>query len=135
MLVSSTIRRVNNYCLVLQPKALHRTYSHGPTIGQVYGSYQKLDKHLSHLRPDLITDLGRLDALQASGELTPNMASIFKKQVEDSNEAKSNDRLALFMSFILRRSGGVLEKSAMVCRSTIDHPNRHKHLLLGNGTC
>lgn len=98
MLVPSTIRRASR--LTLQT-TFHRTYSHGPTIGQVYGSYQQFDKHLGRLRPDLITDLRRLDALQASGELTPHMTSIFKKEVNDSNEAKSIKQSVPFVFYFM----------------------------------
>lgn len=69
--------------------ALRRSYSHGVTVGQVYDSYRKLDEHLAHVRPDILTEKEKLDLLLAEGKITPNIAEHFKKEIDVSNEAKS----------------------------------------------
>lgn len=65
-------------------------YSHGPTIGQVYAGYRKIDELLARVRPDSKTDPAQIDELLAKGEITPTMAAHFKKDITMQNEAKSS---------------------------------------------
>lgn len=65
-----------------------KRFSHGATVGQVYGAYKKLDDHLKKIRPDLVTDPVRIDELASRGEITPTMAEYFKQEISHSNEAK-----------------------------------------------
>lgn len=76
-------------CRTLHQVRTVRCYSHGPSVGDVYGSYKILDEHLRRLRPDLVTDKGQIDSMLKAGEVTPTMASIFKKDIDMSDEAKS----------------------------------------------
>lgn len=65
-------------------------YSHGPTIGQVYAGYRKIDELLARVRPDSKTNPAQIDELLAKGEITPTMAEHFKKDINMQNEAKSS---------------------------------------------
>jgi hypothetical protein len=68
---------------------LRRAYSHGATVGQVYEGFRKLDEHLARVRPDMVTESRQIDALLASGEITPNIAAHYNKEIAASKEAKS----------------------------------------------
>ena len=70
-------------------RVLTRSYSHGPTVGQVYESYRKFDEHLARVRPDLATEVHQIDALLARGEITPNVATHYQQEIAAAKEAKS----------------------------------------------
>jgi hypothetical protein len=95
-------------------------YSHGPTVGDVYQGFRKVDELLLRLRPDLMTEVKQVDELLTKGELTPTMAKYFKKEIEMSNEAKSRNNCFLFTPC---RDGRILAKSVLVCRSPLDALN------------
>lgn len=80
-------------CLLVRPqqtiRPLQRPFSHGPTMGEVYASYQKIDEVLRKVRPDLVADPEKLREMQANGDITPTMAEHFIKEAKVMKEAKS----------------------------------------------
>lgn len=66
-----------------------RPYSHGPTVGEVYATYRKLDEVLARVRPDSTTDIATIDAMLSRGDITPTTAEHFKREARMMNEAKS----------------------------------------------
>lgn len=70
-----------------------RPYSHGATIGEVYGGYRKIDALLARLRPDQCRTTQEIDSMLSRGELTPTMAEHFKHDIRMMNEAKSTTGL------------------------------------------
>jgi hypothetical protein len=83
-----------------QTAILVRNYSHGPTVGQVYQDYRKIDQLLGRLRPDLMTEKEQIEKLLSQSEITPTMAAYFKKEIDVSNEAKSTIHSTMVRAFV-----------------------------------
>lgn len=66
-----------------------RSYSHGPTVGEVYAGFRKIDEVLARVRPDRTTSPEQIDQMLARGDITPTMASHFKKDAAMMTEATS----------------------------------------------